>query len=83
MRRVRSASSSERNQDVKLRFVRKTGTSATVGDSPALWKVEGGRGGYIVQGDVLTAEEQAAAEQQEHYNPAERLTWIPGDVIQG
>jgi len=68
---------------VELRFIRKTGSSATVGDSPALWEVEGGRGGYVVQGDNLTAEEQALLEADPRYNPAEHQVWIAADVIQG
>jgi len=48
-----------------------------------LWEVEGGRGGYVVQGDNLTAEEQALLEADPRYNPAEQQVWIAADVIQG
>jgi hypothetical protein len=68
---------------VIVKFVRKTGSSGTIGDSPALFAVDGGRSGYILQGDDLTAEERAEVAKLPQFNPAERHVWIAPDVIQG
>jgi hypothetical protein len=62
---------------MQIEFIRKTRDSWS-GNCPALYRVKGPEGGYVVQGKTLDAETRA---QLRELGADETGVWVPDDVI--
>lgn len=62
-----------------IEFLFKTAESWS-GNSPAVYKAKGERGGYVIQGWSL---DEATVAQLRNRAPGEIGIWVPDDIVEG